>query len=183
MRLVWILIFCVSLVLPAFAADVTAASKTVVGQRAPETTNSIAAVPLDKPNMDAAAVLSWAEQSASEVMTFDYTNYQKALQHSSRRFTKAGWEAFAAAIQRSRMINVVSETHQTVTAHPQAHAVLLNKGAVDGRYSWIVSVPLTVEYSDGKSRRQDLLRLKLVIQRVTDVANSDGIGIADWKAQ
>jgi intracellular multiplication protein IcmL len=164
-------LFCVLLALPAAA------------QAVDDSTPPTVAIPLDKPAMDTASVLAWTARAASEAMTFDFGDYQKKLQRASKRFTKVGWETFAAALQRSRLIDVVTKQQQAVSAQPKVSPVLVEEGVVDGKYRWVVSVPIIVTYKNAQMMRQDTLQLRLVIERVKTLESPDGIGIAEWKAE
>ncbi|TAL39903.1 MAG: type IV secretion protein IcmL [Alphaproteobacteria bacterium] len=139
--------------------------------------------PLDQPNMDTPALLSWVAASAADVMTFNYTDYQRRLQQSSRHFTKVGWETFAGALQRSRIIDSVTAGNQMVSAQPKTAPVLVQEGPINGKYRWVVNMPLLVNYKGTANARQDTLQLSLVIERVAALENPNGVGIAQWVAQ
>lgn len=139
--------------------------------------------PLDQPNMDTPALLSWVAAAASDVMTFNYTDYQRRLQQSSKHFTKVGWETFAAALQRSRIIDSVTAQNQMVSAQPKTAPVLIQEGPLGGKYRWVVTMPLMVNYKGVTASRQDTLQLSLVIERVAALENPNGVGIAQWIAQ
>jgi intracellular multiplication protein IcmL len=142
-------------------------------------------IPLDKANMDTPALLSWVAASASDVMTFNYTDYQKRLQQSSRHFTKSGWESFAAAMQRSRILDSVQAANQMVSAQPQSAPILIQEGNINGKYRWLVTMPLVVNYRSMSSSaaRTDVMQLSLVVERVPALENPNGVGFAQWIAQ
>lgn len=139
--------------------------------------------PLDTPNMDTPALLSWVAAAASDVMTFNYTDYQRRLQQSSKHFTKVGWETFAQALQRSRIIDTVTAQNQMVSAQPKTAPVLIQEGVLNGKYRWVVQMPLVVNYKGVTNGRTDTLQLNLVIERVAALENPNGVGIAQWIAQ
>ncbi len=139
-------------------------------------------LPLDQPNMDTPALLSWVASAASDVMTFNYTDYQRRLQQSSKHFTKVGWETFASALQRSRIIDAVTAQSQMVSAQPKSAPVLIQEGPLGGKYRWVVSMPLVVNYKGQQTSRSDTLNLNLVIERVAALENPNGVGIAQWIA-
>jgi intracellular multiplication protein IcmL len=138
--------------------------------------------PLDRPNMDTPALLSWIASAAADTMTFNYTDYQRRLQQASRHFTKAGWETFAAAMQKSRIIDSVTAQSQMVSAAPQSAPVLLQEIVSDGKYRWLVTMPLVVTYRSPVTSRVDTLNLTLVIERVPALENPNGVGISQWVA-
>lgn len=139
-------------------------------------------VPLDLPNLGTSALLSWTAQSASEIMTFGFHDYQRRMQQSSRHFTRHGWETFTAALQKSRIIESVETAKQVVSAQPRSAPVLIQEGVFNGKYRWVVELPLTVNYLSGSAVRADNLMVRLVIDRVPSLENPNGVGIEQWIA-
>jgi intracellular multiplication protein IcmL len=139
-------------------------------------------VPLDQPNLSTAALMSWVASAATEVMTFGYHDYQRRLQQSSRHFTRNGWESFSNALQRVRIIDSVTSLQQVVTAAPLSAPILKQQGVLNGRYRWIIQMPLQVTYRSGSQTRTDNLELNLVVERVSSLENPNGVGIEQWVA-
>lgn len=139
-------------------------------------------VPLDQPNMSPAALMSWVSQAATEVMTFGFHDYQRRLQEASRHFTRRGWESFTTALQRSRIIESVETLQQVVTATPRSAPVLLQEGVFNGRYRWVVRLPLTVTFKSGSRTQSSNLEITITIERVPTLESPNGVGIASWIA-
>lgn len=140
-------------------------------------------VPLDQPNMGTSALMSWVAQSTAEVMTFGFHDYQRRMQQSSRHFTRHGWETFTNALQKSRIIESVEASQQVASAQPRSAPVLIQEGVFNGKYRWVVNLPLNVTYvGSGSSSRVDNLTLQLVIDRVSSLENPNGVGIEQWIA-
>ena len=140
-------------------------------------------VPLNEPNLSAPALMSWAAQSATEVMTFGFNDYRRRLQEASRNFTRRGWESFTQALQRSRIIEMVEAQQQVVTAAPQGAPIIVSEGLSAGRYQWQIQMPLVLTYQSGSRTRSDSLLVTLVIVRVPRLESSNGVGIEQWIAQ
>ena len=139
-------------------------------------------VPLDQPNISESALMSWVAQAATETMTFGFHDYQRRLQNSSRHFTRRGWESFTQALQRSRIIESVESLQQVVTATPRSAPVLLQQGVFDGRYRWIVRLPLTVTFTSGNKTTSSNLEVTITIERVPTLESPNGVGIESWIA-
>jgi intracellular multiplication protein IcmL len=139
-------------------------------------------IPLDKESISQSALMSWVAQAASETMTFGYHDYQRRLQQSSRHFTRRGWESFTTALQKSRIIESITATQQVVTAEPRSAPILKQRGVFNGKYRWIVDLPLRVSYRAGTMSRTDSLNVTLVIERVPSLENPNGVGIEQWIA-
>jgi intracellular multiplication protein IcmL len=140
-------------------------------------------VPLDRPNMNVSALMSWVAQAVSETMTFGYHDYQRRLQQASRHFTRRGWESFATALQRAKIIDSVTATQQVVTAEPRSASILENQGVINGKYRWIIRLPIRVTYRSGAQSRTDDLTVTLVVDRVPSLENPAGVGIEQWIAK
>lgn len=137
-------------------------------------------VPLELPNMGTSSLLSWAAQAGTEVMTFGFQDYQRRLQYSSRHFTRHGWETFATALQKSRIIESMTAQHQVTSAEPRSAPILIQEGVFNGKYRWVVDLPLAVKYQSSTDLRTDNLLVRMVIDRVPSLENPSGLGIEQW---
>jgi len=139
-------------------------------------------VPLELANMNTSALLSWAAQAGTEVMTFGFNDYQRRLQYSSRHFTRHGWETFATALQKSRIIESMQAQYQVASAEPRSAPVLIQEQVFNGKYRWVVNLPLSVKYQAGSDLRTDNVDIRMVIDRVPSLENPSGVGIEQWIA-
>jgi intracellular multiplication protein IcmL len=140
-------------------------------------------IALNEPNMNDAAIVSWAARAASDVMTFGFHDYQKRMQESSTHFTRRGWQSFTDALGRSRLMENVQKSQQVVTAAPKGAPVVVQQGLVDGIYRWVVELPLIVTYQSGTAQTSSTLEIQLVIVRVSTLDNPSGVGIQQWIAR
>lgn len=140
-------------------------------------------IALNEPNMSVPALMSWVAQSSTEVMTFGFNDYRRRLQESSRNFTRRGWESFTQALQRSRIIEMVEANQQVVTAIPQGAPILESQGLVNGRYQWVIQLPIVLTYQAGSRSRNDSLLVTVVVVRVPRLESANGVGIEQWIAQ
>ena len=138
--------------------------------------------PLSEPNLSSPALMSWVAQAATEVMTFGFNDYRRRLQEASRNFTRRGWESFSSALQRARIVETVEVNQQVVTATPTGAPVIQSEGVVQGRYQWVVQVPMSLTYQAGAKTRTDNLLVTLVIVRVPRLESPSGVGIEQWIA-
>ncbi len=139
-------------------------------------------VPLNQANLSAPALMSWAAQAATEVMTFGFNDYRRRLQESSRNFTRRGWESFTLALERARIIEMVEANQQVVTAAPRGAPILQSEGLVNGRYQWTVQIPMIVTYQSGSKTRSDQLLVTIVVVRTPRLESPNGVGIEQWIA-
>ena len=140
-------------------------------------------IPLSQPNLSNPALLSWAAQGATEIMTFGHHDYQKRLQEASRYFTKKGWSNFSDALTASRIIEAIQEKQQVVTAAPRSAPIILQEQLVNGQYQWTVQLPMKLTFQSGSKidTRNWVVILKVV--RVPQLGNPNGLGIKQWVAR
>ncbi len=139
-------------------------------------------VPLNEPNLSTPALMSWVAQASTEVMTFSFNDYRRRLQEASRNFTRRGWESFTAALQQSRIIEMVEANQQVVTAAPSGAPLLNSEGLVAGRYQWVVQLPMVLTYQSGTKTKSDRLLVTVVVVRVPRLESPNGVGIEQWIA-
>lgn len=137
-------------------------------------------VSLAEPNLSSPALMSWAAQASTEVMTFGFNDYRRRMQEASRNFTRKGWESFTKALEGSRIVDMVEANQQVVTAAPRGAPVLLEEGLVKGRYQWTIQIPMVVTYMSGTKSRNDQLMVTLVVVRVPRLETPSGVGIERW---
>lgn len=139
-------------------------------------------IPMDEPNLSTPALMSWVAQSAAEVYTYGHHDYRRRLQEASRLFTRTGWESFTTALEASKVMDVLRENQQVVTAAPGGAPIILSEGVVNGRYEWMVELPLHVTYQAGAKRTSRTLQVRMVIVRVEQLESPHGVGINQWIA-
>ncbi len=139
--------------------------------------------PLNQPNQNDSAVLSWTAQAATDIMTFNFRDYRKRLQDSSSYFTSTGWNSFMKALQDSRTLESVEKLQQIVTAVPKESPVIIDRNVAQGLYYWRVQLPLLVTYESGDKKASTTQILTLVVVRVSPLENPAGLGIEQWVAR
>ena len=137
---------------------------------------------LNQPNLSAPALMSWVAQASTEVMTFGFNDYRRRLQESSRNFTRRGWESFTQALQASRLIETLEANQQVVTAAPTGAPIIESEGLVNGRYQWVIQLPMVLSFQSGAKTRSDSLLVTVVVVRVPRLESPNGVGIEQWIA-
>ena len=139
-------------------------------------------VALNEPNLSTPALMSWVAQATTEVMTFGFNDYKRRLQEASRNFTPRGWESFTKALQASRIIEMVEANQQVLTAAPRGAPIIKTEGPIQGRYQWIVELPMILTYQAGAQKRSDNMIVVVVVVRVPRLESPNGVGIEQWIA-
>lgn len=136
--------------------------------------------PLNEPNQSDSAVLQWANQAAIAAFTYNFVNYRDELQASSGFFTAEGWTQFLTALQQSNNLDAVKAKKLIVSAVATRAPIILQKGLLDGKYSWRVQMPILVTYQSASEFSQQNNVVTMLITRVPTLNSPRGIGIAQF---
>lgn len=136
--------------------------------------------PLDQPNQSDSAVLQWANQAAIASFTYNFVNYRDELQASSGFFTAEGWDQFLNALQQSNNLDAVKAKKLIVSAVATRAPIILQKGVLNGSYSWRVQMPILVTYQSASEFTQQNNVVTMLITRVSTLNSPRGIGISQF---
>jgi len=137
-------------------------------------------VALNEPNQSDSAVLQWANQAAIAAFSYNFVNYRTELQASSGFFTAEGWDQFLKALDESNNLVAVKAKKLIVSAVATKAPVILQKGLLNGRYSWRVQMPLLVTYQSASEFSQQNNVVTILITRVSTLNTPRGIGISQF---
>jgi intracellular multiplication protein IcmL len=136
--------------------------------------------PLDQPNQSDSAVLQWANQAAIASFTYNFVNYRDELQASSGFFTAEGWDQFLNALQQSNNLDAVKAKKLIVSAVATRAPIILQKGLLNGSFSWRVQMPILVTYQSASEFTQQNNVVTMLIIRVSTLNSPRGIGISQF---
>ncbi len=135
---------------------------------------------LERPPIPQQTLFNWAADSAAQIMTFGFNDYDEKLSSARERFTPEGWLSFAQVMNESRFFQNVRDQQQLLTAVPQGMTTLIFEGLMNGRYTWIVELPLMVTVRSGSLSRSLNQKVRLTIIPVETSENPMGIAIDRW---
>ncbi|KTD45438.1 protein IcmL (DotI) [Legionella quinlivanii] len=136
--------------------------------------------PLNEPNQSDSSVLQWANQAAIAAFTYNFVNYRDELQASSGFFTAEGWQQFLTALQQSNNLDAVKAKKLIVSAVATRAPIILQKGLLNGRYSWRIQMPILVTYQSASEFSQQNNIVTMLITRVSTLNSPRGIGISQF---
>ncbi|MCH9756823.1 MAG: type IVB secretion system apparatus protein IcmL/DotI [Gammaproteobacteria bacterium] len=135
---------------------------------------------LDEPNQSDSAVLQWTNQAAIAAFTYNFVNYRTELQASSGFFTSAGWTQFLNALEDSNNLDAVKAKKLIVSAVATSAPIILQKGLLNGRYSWRIQMPLLVTYQSASEFSQQRNVVTILVSRISTLNSPRGIGISQF---
>lgn len=136
--------------------------------------------PLDQPNQSDSAVLQWANQAAIASFTYNFVNFRDELQASSGFFTPEGWDQFLNALKQSNNLDAVKAKKLIVSAVATRAPIILQKGILNGNFSWRVQMPILVTYQSASEFTQQNNVVTMLITRVSTLNSPRGIGISQF---
>jgi intracellular multiplication protein IcmL len=135
---------------------------------------------LKNPNLGDPAVLTWASQAATDILTFNWEDYQMRLQNGSSYFTQSGWQGFLKALTDSRLLEGMKTNQQLLSAVPYKAPVIIDKGLQNDQYYWRIQLPIITSTVSGDKKASKTQLLNLTVVRVSPLQNPAALGIEQW---
>lgn len=135
---------------------------------------------LDQPNQSDSAIRQWANQAAIAVYSYNFLNYREELLAASEFFTPSGWRDFVQALDSSNNLKELTQKRLIVSSVSIKQPVILQKGILNGSYSWRVQLVLLVNYQSLSEFSQGTYVVTMLITRVSTANTPLGIGISQF---
>jgi intracellular multiplication protein IcmL len=137
---------------------------------------------LTMPNMTNRAVLSWAVNSITEIMTMGFGDMDSKLPKQRVRFTSDGWDAYITAFIRGKIGSKFKENQLVLTTVPSNTPVITAQGVNEYHvYQWMVQMPVIMTYATNNNvTSQKRAIVQLIITRVDSKDSPYGIAIDKW---
>ncbi|TAM07676.1 MAG: type IV secretion protein IcmL [Rhodanobacter sp.] len=141
--------------------------------------------PMNEPHLQGANLLTWLQTCVTQANTYDFVNYQSQFMKNKDCFTREGWQQFQAAMDRAGTLQTVRNQRLVASAVADGAPVIAQEGLLNGAYTWMIQIPVTVTYQGGEAGRgsstQHLL-VKTLVSNVPAWASKEGVGIAQYVA-
>lgn len=138
-------------------------------------------VAMPTPNVTNEALMAWAMQAATDVMTFGFHDMDARFAKSRTYFSDEGWQSFGMAFAKSSFYSNVVSSQQIVTAIPRGTPEIKHIGLYKGKYHWILDVPMLMTIRAGGKQRVERTSVRMFIVRMPTQNNPMGIGINTWR--
>lgn len=143
------------------------------------------AIPLDQPHRSDDDVTRWVITSVSQALTFQDVDYEKEINQAVEQFfTTASAAQYQSFLTDKKIVDVLKGKRYRMNSFTQGDPVLVNEGALKGRYRWLYEVPVMVSYMDRRNfdyREKNAINqqysLQIQVGR-SDQARVDGEGLA-----
>lgn len=133
---------------------------------------------LNEPNQSDYAIYQWANQAAIASFSYNFVNYREELTAASIYYTDDGWQQFMEQLQQSGNLDAVKAKKLIISAVATSAPTILQKGILNGTYSWRVQIPLLVTYQGASGLTPQNFVLTLLVTRISTLESPRGIGIS-----
>lgn len=139
-------------------------------------------VSLPQPNLTNAAVIGWAANTVTEVLSIGFGDFDEKLLQQKKRFTREGWAAFVKSFLKEEVDQSFRKHRLVLTTVPSDTPVIVSQGLnLDHVYEWKVQVPVIMNYTTNNNVSQpSRSMLELTIVRVPYTESSSGLAIDVW---
>ncbi len=154
--------------------------------------NELSITPLDERHRTNKAITDWLSETIPALLTYKTDGYERAIQKGTVNFTKVGEQEYRAYLRDRQFINVL-RTGRNVTGVIKDYPIVLNEGAIDGRYRWLYQVGVLVTFyeevilPDGSKEMRDQITqehtLTFQVGRYRESPNEHGIYFESWSSK
>jgi hypothetical protein len=147
---------------------------------APPSPGSVPQFSLEDPFYNNSFLKSWSHINGLSAMRFSFIDIENRLDQNRVVFTKSGYEKFTGTLEASGLLEMIESEELSLRVGMVRNPVILDQGVENGRYRWIVQMPMFITYSNLRSRFQDFMKLTMVIVRSDEPHLRDAVGIEEW---
>lgn len=134
-------------------------------------------VPLDKPYVNDARVVSFADECTRSAFSHDFVNYRQTEVEASKCFTSAGAESFAQAMEP--LLEDLQQRRMVMSVTPVKPPVVVRTFRRGSVYSWQVQSVITLNREGTRERMTPASYVvDMVIERVPLEESVRGISVA-----
>lgn len=145
---------------------------------------------LNMPHRTTREMSQWISAVTAETLTFMAADINQELAKTAPYFSKTGHEAYLAFLKEAAIVKALQSQKYTVRSIVQGMPLLLNEGAVEGRYRWLFEVPVMISYLDRNMEnysKTDAINkymiLTVQVGRVKEEVEEIGVVIESWAAK
>lgn len=135
-------------------------------------------VPLKEPYREAADVIQFAKDQLNKSFSLDFLNWRMQLEGSRSGYTAEGFKSLIASLQKAEVLDTVKNKRMNLSS-TVGTGVLVQEGEQDGKFVWVVEVPVELRMSGQTSQLPPQKFLATVrVERIPTRSSVGGIGIS-----
>ena len=137
-------------------------------------------LPVDQPNQSDIALLVWSNEAIVSTFSYNFVNYKNELKKASSFYSNDAWVAFMNNPDFYKL-NEVQKDKLVVSAVATGAPIILQKGLINGVYTWGVQIPVLITYQSASTIKKDNKVVDLTVIRVPNAISSQGVAISEFK--
>jgi len=134
-------------------------------------------VPVDQPYLSNGQITNFAVEAITRAMTMNFVNWRQDLFEASEYFERPdGWNNFLSALEGSGTLDLI-RNRRLISSTVANGAVIVGSGPHNGRYTWVVQVPLTITYQSSSEQSVENRMAEIEISRLPTWQAPRAVGI------
>lgn len=134
-------------------------------------------VAVNQPYLSDGQVTNFAVEAITKAMTLNFVTWRQDLAESSEYFERPdGWNNFLQNLEDSDTLDFI-RNRRLISSVVANGAAIINRGTVNGRYTWVVQVPITITYQSSSEKSTENHIAEIQIARLPTWQTSRGVGI------
>jgi intracellular multiplication protein IcmL len=122
-------------------------------------------------------LLKWAQLVSLNVLNLSFGKAQQQLQTQKSKFTDQGWAALQKSIKDNDFITNLNQGKLIASAVVNKPAQILVRRVIQGRYTWVVQVPVLVNFTSSSQNSKKQMMVSLTIMRIPVLGSPEGIQV------
>ena len=103
-------------------------------------------VAMKQPSLTQDFVMRWVTVAVREAYNFNFENFDGVVNSIQSKFTSSGYSAFKSALENSGLLATIKSKQLIMSAIVPSDPELLYKGEVSGHFTWIIRLPLLLNF-------------------------------------
>jgi intracellular multiplication protein IcmL len=135
-------------------------------------------VAVSQPYLSDGAVTNFAVEAITDALTINFVTWRADLASASEYFERPdGWNNFLEALEGSGVLEFVRNRRLISSVVANGATIVQSGPGGDGRYRWVVQVPITITYQSANQSSTDNRLAEIQITRLPTWQTSRGVGI------
>ncbi|MFG6082215.1 type IVB secretion system apparatus protein IcmL/DotI [Paracoccus litorisediminis] len=134
-------------------------------------------VAVNQPFLSDGQVINFAVEAITRSMTMNFVTWRQDMGEASEYFERPnGWNNFVKAITDSGTLDLI-KNRRLISSAVANGAVIVKQGPENGRFTWLVQVPLTITYQSSSEQSTENRMAEIEIARLPTWQTPHGAGI------
>ena len=148
-------------------------------------------VQLFMPHRTLGEINDWLTSVISETLTFEDKSFQKDINKTIKYFSASGRKGYIDFLHSTGMSQSVRSGKYSVNSFVEGQPLLLSEGPAQGRYRWVLNIPVTITYLTRSERASyktakpinRYMTIRVQIGRVKEKGDDMNLDIESWAGQ